>query len=183
MKKRLRTRNEVFALIASLVVLFVLLGMTSWGLNQKVDSLKQDVTRLKAEKAKYDAIIREMKRLEADKNKLTAKIDVIKKLKSKSQITVHLLDEVSTATPPDSIWLKSFKQSGTRVSLTGIALDNTRIADYMDSLTASSYFSGARLGNSSLVTVAGQKLKKFSLNLQVQIPERSISDSNQGTSK
>lgn len=183
MKKRLRTRNEVFVLIASLVVLFVLLGMTSWGLNQQVDSLKQDVSRLQAEKAKYDAIIKEIKRLESDKNKLTAKIDVIKKLKSKSQVTVHLLDEIATATPSDSIWLQSFKQSATSVSLTGIALDNTRIADYMDRLSASPYFSGARLGNSSLITVAGQKLKKFSLNLQVQIPERSTSDSNQGTSK
>ncbi len=183
MKKRLRTRNEVLALIASLVVLFVLLGMTAWGLNQQVDSLKQDVSKLKAEKAKYNAIIKEMKRLEADKNKLTAKIDVIKQLKFKSQVTVHLLDEIASATPPDSIWLQSLKQSGTSVALTAIALDNTRIANYMDSLTASPYFADARLGNSSLTDVAGQKLKKFSLNLQVQIPKRSPSDSNQGTSK
>lgn len=183
MKKRLRTRNEVFALIASLVVLFVLLGMTAWGLNQQVDSLKQDVTKLEAEKAKYNAIIKEMKRLKDDKNKLTAKIDVIKQLKFKSQVTVHLLDEIATATPSDSIWLQSLKQSGTSVALTAIALDNTRIANYMDTLTASPYFSAARLGNSSLTTVAGQKLKKFSLNLQVHVPKPSTSDSKKGTSK
>ncbi len=183
MKKRLRTRNEVISLVALLVVVVALLGVASFSLGNRVDSLKQDVTRLTAEKAKYNKIIKEMKQLEADKNKLIAKIDVIKELKSKSQVTVHLLDEIATATPPDSIWLLSLKHSKQSVSLSAVALDNTRIADYMDALTASPYFSGANLKQSSLTTVAGQKLKSFSLDLHVQIPKKTSDSDKKGIAK
>lgn len=178
-KKRVRARNEVLVFITSLVLLLALLGGASWSLNQKVTSTKETIANLNKKKAQYNAIINEMKQLDADRAKLTVKIDAIKQLKSKSQTTVRLLDEIAKATPPDSIWLESLRQAGANVSLTGIALDNTRLADYMDSLTASPYFSSATLGRSSLKEIAGQKLKSFSLTLSITIPETKTSDSKQ----
>lgn len=177
-KKRVRARNEVLVFITSLVLLLALLGGAAWSLNQKVTSTKETIASLNKKKAQYNAIINEMKQLDADRAKLTVKIDAIKQLKSKSQTTVRLLDEIAKATP-DSIWLESLRQAGANVSLTGIALDNTRLADYMDSLTASPYFSSATLGRSSLKEIAGQKLKSFSLTLSITIPETKTSDSKQ----
>ncbi|RJX26597.1 MAG: pilus assembly protein PilN [Desulfurivibrio sp.] len=171
MKKRLRNRNEAIAFLASLVVLLALLVMASWSMDQKVSSLQTNIKNLNDKKAKYNVILNEIKQLEQDKQKLTAKIDVIKRLKSTSQITVRLLDEIARATPPDSIWLQSLKQSGSAVDLAGIALDNTRLADYMDRLTASPYFPSATLGKSSLTTIAGQDLKSFTLRLEIKNPE------------
>ncbi|MBU0910675.1 MAG: pilus assembly protein PilN, partial [Proteobacteria bacterium] len=103
MKKRLRTRNEVIALIASLVVLLALLVMASLSMNQRVTSLQTSIMNLNEKKSKYDVILKEIKQLEQDKQKLTAKIDVIKQLKATSQITVHLLDEIANVTPQGSI--------------------------------------------------------------------------------
>lgn len=183
MKKRLRTRNEVIAFMASLVVLLALLVMASLSMNQKVTSLQTNIKNLNAKKATYNAVLNEIKQLEQDKQKLTAKIDVIKQLKSTSQITVRLLDEIANATPPDSIWLQSLKQSGDTVALTGIALDNTRLADYMDRLTASPYFSSATLGKSSLTTIAGQDLKSFTLSLGIKKPESDKAQANQDNVK
>ncbi len=184
MKKRQRTRNEVLAFIASFIVLLALLAVAVLGMNQKVSSLQADIQNLNAQKAKYTKIINEIKKLEKDREALMAKIDAIKKLKSTSQATVRILDEVTSSTPPDSIWLTSLKQSGQTVALTGVALDNTRIADYMDSLTASPYVASATLGKSALTVIAGQKLKSFSLNLAVQTPKKDEkTDSNQGTVK
>lgn len=171
MKKRLRTRNEVTVFAVSLVALLALLGAASWSMHQKVTSLQKNITELNEKKAKYNAILNEIKQLEQEKQKLTAKIDVIKQLKSTSQVTVRLLDEIAKATTPDSIWLESLKQTGGSVDLNGIALDNTRLADYMDSLSASPYFASATLGKSSLTTIAGQDLKSFSLTLAVKTPE------------
>jgi len=171
MKKRLRTRNEVTVFAVSLVALLALLGAASWSMHQKVTSLQTNIKELNDKKAKYNAILNEIKQLEQEKQKLTAKIDVIKQLKSTSQVTVRLLDEIAKATTPDSIWLESLKQTGGAVDLNGIALDNTRLADYMDSLSASPYFASATLGKSSLTTIAGQDLKSFSLTLAVKTPE------------
>lgn len=169
--------------MASLVVLLALLVMASLSMNQKVTSLQTNIKDLNAKKAKYNAILNEIKQLEQDKQKLTAKIDVIKQLKSTSQITVRLLDEIANATPPDSIWLDSLKQTGDSVALTGIALDNTRLADYMDRLTASPYFPSATLGKSSLITIAGQDLKSFALTLGAKKPESDKAQANQDGAK
>jgi type IV pilus assembly protein PilN len=183
MKKQLRTRKEVTVLVVSLVALLALLIAASWSMHQKVASLQSNIKELNEKKAKYNVIIKEIKQLEEEKQKLTAKIDVIKQLKSTSQVTVHLLDEIAKATPPDSIWLESLKQSGGKVDLTGIALDNTRLADYMDRLTASPYFSSATLGKSSLTTIADQDLKSFALALEIKKPENDKVAADQGKGK
>lgn len=183
MKKRLRTRNEVIVFLVSLVVLLALLVMASLTLNQKVSSLQANIKSLNDKKAKYNVILNEIKQLEQDRKKLTAKIDVIKELKSTSQITVRLLDEIAKATPPDSIWLQTLKQSGNSIALSGIALDNTRLADYMDALTASPYFASATLGKSALTTIAGQNLKSFTLSLGIKNPESDKAQANQDKAK
>lgn len=183
MKKRLQTRNEVIAFVASLVVVLALLVMASLSMNRTVTTLQADIGALNAKKAQYDKIIQEIKQLETEKAKLTTKIDAIKMLKSQSQISVRLLDAIATATPADSIWLKTLKQIGNTVDIEGIALDNTRLAGYMETLTASPYFAGATLGKSSLETVAGQQLKSFSLSLAVQAPAGGNTESKQGDVK
>jgi type IV pilus assembly protein PilN len=182
MKKRLRTRSEVIGFMTLLVVLLALLGMAALTLNQKVTLLQANIKDLNDKKTKYNAILTEIKQLEQEKQKLTAKIDVIKQLKSQSQVTVRLLDEIAKATPADSIWLLSIKQAAGGLALSGVALDNTRLADYMDRLTASPYFAGATLGKSALTTIAGQDLKEFSLSLALEQSENN-KDSKQGNVK
>jgi len=183
MKKRLRSRNEILFFLVCWVALLTFLATVTWSMDRKVVLLQTKISELNNSKTKYNKIIAEIKQLEQDKQKISAKIDIIKKLKSTSQIAVHLLDEIAKATPPDSIWLNSLKQSANTVSITGVALDNTRLAEYMDRLSASQYFSGANLGSSSLTTISGQDLKSFSLSLGIQEPEKEKVQADQDKQK
>ena len=167
LKKRAKARNQIVIFLGSFLGLLALLLIFFIGMNQKVSSLQGNIKQLQAEKASFNKMLNEIKELERNKTILNAKIDAIKQLKTKSQISVRLLDAIASATPQKSIWLESLKQSGSTVSLTGIALDNTRIAEYMNTLTASPYFKAATLGKSTLTKVADRKLKKFSLTLAV----------------
>jgi type IV pilus assembly protein PilN len=183
MKKRARARNEVVFFCGSFFALLALLGIFFFGLNQKVSSMQENIQKLKQTKASYNKYLNEIKKLDRDKALLNAKIDAIKKLKTKSQISVRLLDAIASATPQTSIWLNALKQSGSSVSLTGIALDNTRIAEYMNTLTASPYFSSATLVKSALTQVAGRKLKSFSLILAVDQSAAVKKESDPGKKK
>jgi len=183
MKKRARSRNEIIAFVASFCALLAILGIIFIGLNQKVSSLQDNIKQLQATKASYNKILNEIKKLDKDKAILDAKIEVIKKLKTKSQISVRLLDAIASATPQTSIWLKTMKQTGSKVSLTGVALDNTRIAEYMNTLTTSPYFSKATLGKSALTKVAGRKLKSFTLTLAVDQSAAVKKESDPGEKK
>ena len=112
-----------------------------------------------------------MKRLEKAKNDLENKIKIIKKLKRDSAVTVHILDEVAKKVDSKRMWLKSLKQQGASLSLTGVALDNRTIAQFMDALKQSPYISGVNLSNATLAKVSGRDLKSFSLACSIQSPK------------
>jgi len=170
-KRRARTRNEVIFLVA--VLLFVLLGLTGakfWQ-QQKVDTLQAEINQLNQKKNSYNPLIAEIGKLKKTKDAIEKKVKVITRLKKQSALAVHVIDEVATYTPENRMWLVSLRQSGSQLSLQGIALDNATIAQYMEEMSSSPYFTNAELSNSSLMDVAGQKLKSFSMTFTIVVPK------------
>jgi type IV pilus assembly protein PilN len=68
------------------------------------------------------------------------------------------------------MWLNSLKYSSGTLVISGVALDNATIAQYMTDLTSSPYFADADLANSSQKVIAGNNLKSFSLAIKVTQP-------------
>jgi type IV pilus assembly protein PilN len=169
LKKRAKTRTEVFVVGAAFVVLCtVLLGATLL-MSMNVKQTISEVTRLETKKRSYDSTLREIKRLEKQKEQLFVKIEAIKKLKSQSQVSVHLLDEIAKITPANSIWLNSLKQNGSTISIDGVALDNTTVAEYMKKIGASPFLSAPVLQSSSQKVVATRNLQSFKLSMGVVV--------------
>lgn len=173
-KQRIRTKNEVIAFITLFFILLAALGLFAYTLSNKVESLKKTQTKLVAEKKQYESIIKQIEKIKKDQALLESKLAVIKTLKANSQLPVRILDEIARMTPTNRMWLNSLSLAGGSVNLSGIALDNATIAQYMDQLTAAPYFASAELKNSSLTTVADQKLKSFSLTLAVKKTQAEI---------
>ncbi|MBU0682253.1 MAG: PilN domain-containing protein [Proteobacteria bacterium] len=137
-----------------------------------VKEMQTEVARLEQKKRSYDATLKEIKEIEAQKAKLFEQIEAIKQLKAKSQVSVHVLDEIAKATPSNGVWLTSLKQSGQSMTLAGIALDNTTIASYMNKLSASKYIQGTTLGTASQTLVANRNLQTFTLTMVVTPPAK-----------
>ena len=169
LKKRAKTRTEVFVVGAAFIVLCTtLLGATllmSMNVNQTIN----EVARLEAKKKSYDSTLNEIKQLEKKKELLFVKIEAIKKLKSQSQISVHLLDEIAKLTPANSIWLNTLKQTGTSIHINGIALDNTTVAEYMKQIEASPFLNTPLLESSAQQIVASRNLQAFTMSMGVII--------------
>ena len=174
LQKRAKTRSEMLVAVAVFsVVMCCILGSVLY-VNFQVQAMRDEVTRLQAKKDSYNATLKEIKDIEAQKKKLFAKIEAIKELKTKSQITVRILDEIAKATPANSVWLDSLKQGSSTLTLTGTALDNTTIADYMNSLERSKFIQDTNLGTSTNIVVAERNLKKFNLTMGVSAPKEEI---------
>lgn len=153
---------------AFVVLCTVLLGATLL-MSMNVKQTISEVTRLETKKRSYDSTLREIKRLEKQKEQLFVKIEAIKKLKSQSQVSVHLLDEIAKITPANSIWLNSLKQNGSTISIDGVALDNTTVAEYMKKIGASPFLSAPVLQSSSQKVVATRNLQSFKLSMGVVV--------------
>jgi type IV pilus assembly protein PilN len=184
LKKRARARSEALVFVSVFILLCAVLGGWVLKLNMDVKEMQTEVARLEQKKRSYDATLKEIKEIEAQKAKLFEQIEAIKQLKAKSQVSVHVLDEIAKATPSNSVWLTSLKQSGQSMTLAGIALDNTTIASYMNKLSASKYIQGTTLGTASQTLVANRNLQTFTLTMVVTPPAKETKATGQeGVSK
>lgn len=170
LKKIARAKNEIFGFTGIFLSLLLLLGIISLFQSKKASSIKEDVSRLQQEKKGYDTILAEIKKLDQDKEELTNKINIIKQLRKDSSLTVRVLDDVARKIDTTRTWLTTLDQQGTSLSLTGKALDNKTIAEFMNALDSSPFISDVNLSDSSLATIAGQDLKAFSLQSAVGLP-------------
>lgn len=174
-KQRLRIRNEVAVFLATIVL--VVMMISSMALKQiiKISSLTNENKALAAKKASYQPILDEIEELKKNKKEQETKLDVIKKLKTGSLVTVHILDELAKVFPANRLWITSLRQSGSSMDLSGIALDNATIAQFMQSINESEWFSSVELAQSQQTTIAGAKLKSYTLKFTITPPQSATS--------
>lgn len=171
LKKRAKAHNQILSFIILLAFLCFILGGVGFLQLTKISNAKTSIAKLEREKQRYAPILAEMTQLENSKKNLENRIAIIKKLERDSSVTVHILDEVAKKVDSKRMWLNSLKQQGVNLSLTGIALDNRTIAQFMDALKKSPYIGNVNLSNASLTKVSGRDLKSFSMACSIISPK------------
>lgn len=172
LKKRAQARKHILLLGLALSVsllLFLFLGLHQ---ANKIEELQASIANLKKLEQSYAPILARIKKLKEDSVELSRKTEVIDKLKEDSSLTVRVLDEVANSVDNNRIWLESLSQQGGTLQLSGIALDNRTISEFMDTLKKSPFVTNVDLTDTSMQTVSDRKLKKFSLNCTVAPPPK-----------
>jgi len=171
-KRRVQAKQQITFFALAVVALLVLLLFAGFQQSSKAGQLQQELTQVKQEQKRYTKILDQIKKLEEDKALLEKRIAIIERLKDESSLTVHVIDEVANITPAKRMWLTTLSHSGSSLQLSGMALDNRTIANYMEDLKQSPYIKVVNLANSSLKGFAGRNLKSFSLSCVVGVPEK-----------
>ena len=165
LKKRTKARNQLFLFFLIFCVVLALLGATGVLLAAKITELNEDIVAKTNEKKSFDKVVQEIADLEKRRLDLNNKIKIINQLKTDSSLTVHVLDEVANIIDNKRMWITSIKQSGGSLALSGYALDNKTIAEFMENLRLDSdYVNSVNLSNTSLKNVSGNSLKSFSIS-------------------
>ena len=170
-KKKLQARNNVIGLGVTLLSVLVVLGLVAMVLGFKVGDLKASIGELNKEKKKYQTTINQIEKLKKDQALLETKLNMISRLKSGSQLTVRLMDEMANLVPSERLWISKMTISKGVLRLSGTALDNATIADFMETVVASPYFATAGLSGTSNKGVSGRILKSFSLTCNIVNPD------------
>ena len=100
--------------------------------------------------------------LEATKKTLDRKVRIIEELKSRQKKTVKMMDQLSQAIP-EWVWLTKMTYSGTQLNLSGKALSNNLIADFISSLKGTNHFGNIQLIRSVRKQESGLDIFSFSL--------------------
>ena len=119
---------------------------------------------LKKEIAVLDKQIEQIKRLREQTQALLSRKQVIENLQRDRGETVYLLSEMVKQVP-EGIYLKSLKQDGVKINLTGYAQSNARVSTLMRNLEASPWLEKPELIEVKAVVLNGRRSNEFAMNV------------------
>ena len=122
---------------------------------------------IKKENARLDKEIDEIKKLRGEIASLLARTQVIERLQSDRAQPVYLLEQLVRQVP-DGVYIKSFKQQGLRVSVSGYAQSNARVSTLMRNIAASPYLERPDLVEIKAAAVNNKRVAEFSMNLSLK---------------
>lgn len=170
LKKRAKAKKQLFGMLLAFLLTLAAVALVGALQVKNISTLETSIANLKKETDSYTPVLNKIAKLKKERLELDRKTGIINKLKSDSSLTVRVLDEVANRVDKNRIWLQSLSQQSGSLRLTGIALDNQTVAQFMDKLKASPFVKSVTLTNSSLKVVSGKNLKAFSLTCAVSQP-------------
>jgi type IV pilus assembly protein PilN len=121
---------------------------------------------LQAEIVKLDKQIAEIQKLKDQTAALLARKRVVETLQGTRSEVVHLLDQLVRQLP-DGVYLKSIKQTGTKVLITGYTESQARVSTLMRNLESSPQLEKPGLIEIKSAQVGKQRLNQFTMNVNI----------------
>jgi|APCry1669189034_1035192.scaffolds.fasta_scaffold01344_5 type IV pilus assembly protein PilN len=176
--KRERKKKD-FVILAALVAIAG--AVTAYGggvaINQQISEQSDRNAFIKTETAKLDSQITDIAGLREEIAALKARQEAVENLQSDRTVPVHLFDEL-VRLAPEGLYLRQLKQEDRKISLTGLAQTNERVADLLKRLSESSPWlykpELTEIKEIALSAGPGQKegrsIFEFSLNVLIKPP-------------
>jgi type IV pilus assembly protein PilN len=162
--KRKKRREFNVGIAFVLVPLIVLAGTLYFHttVTGRIRTLQQDIVKANADIERLKKEIGEVERFKLRKAELQKKVDIISSLQTDRKGPVKLFEALSAAIP-ERCWIDRLDIQGDRVSLSGMALNNNTVANFMTALGQTGRFRDVSLGSADQAVAAGVKLVRFNL--------------------
>ncbi len=179
-KRKARQKQfAVFAGIAAAVSLSIA-ALLWFAFDHQIENQKGRNKYLTDEIATLDKKIEEIRKIREETASLLAKKQVVESLQSNRSEPVYLLDQLLRQLP-EGLYLKSIRQTGTKVNVTGYAQSNARVAALMRNIEASPYIESPSLVEIKATTVNTVRANEF--NLDFSIKRAKADDGKAGSKK
>lgn len=168
-EEKRKARRQQFILLSAIAALG---GLLVWFIGHSVitgyvDGQNQKNAMLKEEIALLDKEISEIKGLREQAEALLSRKQVIESLQTNRTEPVHIFNELARQIP-EGLYLKSLKQTGSRINITGYAQSNARVSNLMRNLDASPYLQNAELVEVKASVLNTRRVSEFNLNVGME---------------
>ena len=163
-RKKENVRRQLSILFFSLFLVFILLVYYNIKLSGQVKEIKSKVEKAKTETANYEKINKEIEEIKGKLEILNTKMDVIKTLESNRYEPVRLMDAMTNLVVPKRMWFVSFDGKGNAINISGVAVDNQTVADFMTRLERSKLFETVNLKTLKQNVIKQARLKSFEIS-------------------
>jgi len=173
---RRRQFNTLLGLTVAAGVVIVLLGHSLIAARQSNQDARNDF--LTQEIAKLDDQIGEIKKIREQTQALLERKRVVETLQSNRTEVVHLFDQMIRLLP-DGLYLKSFKQDGNVVTISGYTQSSARVSTLMRNLDDSPWFESTNLVEIKAAKVNNLRANEFVLTVK-QTPQQTEDANDKG---
>lgn len=162
-EKRKALRQQFYALAGLVSVLAGLVWFVGYGyIDRQIDAQAAKNSFLKKEIATLDAEIDDIKKLKEQTDSLLARKRIIESLQANRSETVHLFNELAKRLPAGT-YLRTIKQDGQKITLTGYTQSNARVSTLMNNLDESPVLENPVLIEIKATQVAKRRINEFTL--------------------
>lgn len=191
-EERRKARQRQFVTLAAIsAVLGLAVVALLWTVfNAQVDNQKGRNRYLSDEIAKLEKQIEEIRKIREETASLLSKKQVVEGLQSNRAEPVQLLDQLLRQLP-EGLYLKSIRQLGTKINITGYTQSQARVSAFMRNIEASPYLENPTLVEIKAVMVGPVRANEFTLDFFIKrqrgddskAPARKIDPSKPGDRK
>jgi type IV pilus assembly protein PilN len=165
--RRKHQQQQFFTLLGGVIVV----GAAVWFvvhsyLDEEFERQQDRNKYLQGEIVKLDKQIAEIQKLKDQTAALLARKRVVETLQSNRSEVVHLLDQLVRQLP-DGVYLKSLKQTGGRVTITGLTQSQARVSTLMRNLESSPQLESPGLVEIKAVQQGGQRANEFIMHINI----------------
>ena len=146
-----------------------LLGLTVAGIlaahlyqSYRMSKLESEIVDVRAQIKALDVRVKEFGELQKKIKEFESKHKIIENLNARKNGPVRVMESLSAATPA-TLWLTEFKETSGKLVVTGMALDNQTVADFLKSLATFYYFKDVELVETTEAGPGSGSLKKFTV--------------------
>jgi type IV pilus assembly protein PilN len=149
-------------------------------LAQRIDNQERRNRFLNDKIVELDKQIDEIQKLKEQTQAMLARKKVVESLQANRTEAVRLLDQLVRQLP-DGLYLKSVKQTGDVVNVTGFATSNARVSTLMRNFEASPWLEEPKLVEIKAVKAGNANVNEFNLNVKVTRPKEEAAETKPGS--
>jgi type IV pilus assembly protein PilN len=128
----------------------------------RFSTLQHELATVQAEIKALNIKVKSFGELQTKIKEFENKHRVIEDLNRRKIGPVRVMESLSAATPP-TLWLTEFKETGGKLVMTGMAVDNQTVADFLKALATFHYFKNVELVETKDAGSGTATAKRFSV--------------------
>ena len=177
-KKKENIRRQVSIFFLSIIVVLLLIFWHNSYLGGRIEGLNQEIISTRTQVIKYKKINDEIAEIKKKLEVLDRKIDVISSLEADRKVPVENMDRLYQLLVEKRMWYTKIEESGSNFKLSGIAIDNQTVADFMTRIEKSDGFINVRLDSIKQHKTQDNelKLKQFDLKFSKKPNEKKTAE-------
>jgi type IV pilus assembly protein PilN len=175
-------QKKQFALMSVMtcVLAAAIVGLIHFQMQAKIDYQSSRNRFITNEIQKVDEEIKEISELKKVRRSLVERMEVIQNLQGSRPSIVHLFTEI-VSTVPNGVYLKSLKQTGSKLLVNGQAESNARVSTYMRNLSASEWLKEPNLTVIEVEDIKVNRVSTFTLTVTQTSPNASGEEQEEGS--